>query len=171
MLEPIFAELQGQILQSLIADLRGLLTNNFSNTGPRALHARPSEFDNILAEAAQRYGIDPALLKAVAQAESNFSPMAVSQAGAKGIMQLMDATAQQLGVEDSFDPIQNIDGGARFLRQLLNRYDGNEMLAVAAYNAGPGAIDRWGGLPPYQETQIYVPRILDLRNQYRNWSA
>jgi soluble lytic murein transglycosylase-like protein len=76
-----------------------------------------------------------------------------------------------LGVKDSFDPVQNIDGGARFLRQLLDHYDGNELLAVAAYNAGPGAVDRWGGLPPYSETQAYLPRVIDLRNQYREWSA
>ena len=171
MLEPIFAQLQHQVLQSLLANLRDLLTNSQSQSNSGGLHAQSSSFDDILKNAAQRYGLDPALLKAVAHAESNFSPLAVSHAGAKGIMQLMDATARQLGVEDSFDPAQNIEGGARFLRQLLDRYDGNETLAVAAYNAGPGAIERWGGLPPYSETMAYVPRVMDLRNQYSGWSA
>ena len=171
MLETIFAQLQHQVLQSLLANLRDLLTNSQGQSNSRGLHAQSSSFDDILKNAAQRYGLDPALLKAVAHAESNFSPLAVSHTGAKGIMQLMDATARQLGVEDSFDPAQNIEGGARFLRQLLDRYDGNEMLAVAAYNAGPGAIERWGGLPPYSETMAYVPRVMDLRNQYSEWSA
>jgi soluble lytic murein transglycosylase-like protein len=171
MLEPIFAQLQHQILQSLLADLRDLLTSSSGGGNAGRLQAHPSAFDDALKAAAERYGLDPALLKAMAHAESNFSPLAVSHAGAKGIMQLMDATARQLGVKDSFDPAQNIDGGARFLRQLLDRYDGNELLAVAAYNAGPGAIERWGGLPPYSETRAYVPRVMDLQEQYRGWSA
>lgn len=171
MLEPIFAQLQQQILQSVLKNLQGLLSGGFSGSAGSRLQAHASEFDDILTAAAQRHGVDPALLKAVAHAESGFSPQAVSHAGAKGIMQLMDATARQLGVQDSFDPAQNIEGGARFLRQLLDRYDGNEMLAIAAYNAGPGAVDKWGGLPPYSETQAYLPRVLDLRNQYRGWSA
>lgn len=169
MLEPIMAQLQHQILQSLLADLRGLLSRGYGGAGGMKAHS--SDFDHMLEAAAQRYDLDPALLKAVAQAESNFSPLAVSHAGAKGIMQLMDATARSLGVEDSFDPAQNIDGGARFLRQLLDRYDGNELLAVAAYNAGPGAVDRWGGLPAYSETRTYVPRVLDLMEQFRGWMA
>jgi soluble lytic murein transglycosylase-like protein len=121
--------------------------------------------------AAKKHNLDPALLKAVVQAESNFSADAVSHAGAKGLMQLMDGTAQQLGVVNPFNPIENIDGGARFLAQLLQRYRGNETLALAAYNAGPGAVDYWGELPPYQETQTYVPRILQLREQYREWKV
>lgn len=171
MLEPIMAQLQQQMLQSLLADLRGLLSSAYGSAGSSGLKAHPSAFDDTLQAAAERYGLDPALLKAIAHAESGFSPLAVSHAGAKGIMQLMDATARHLGVEDSFDPAQNIDGGARFLRQLLDRYNGDELLAVAAYNAGPGAIDRWGGLPPYSETRAYVPRVMDLREQYRGWSA
>jgi soluble lytic murein transglycosylase-like protein len=170
MLEPIFAQLQHQILQSLLANLRDLLTisNSAGNFG--RLQGHPSAFDDTLKAAAERYDLDPTLLKAIAHAESNFSPLAVSHAGAKGIMQLIDATACQLGSKTRY-PIQNIDGGTHFLRQLLDRYDGNELLAVAAYNAGPDAVDRGDGLPPYSETQAYLPRVMDLRNQYRGWSA
>jgi soluble lytic murein transglycosylase-like protein len=173
MLEPIMAQLQQQLYQSVLNDLRGMLSGGlrlFSGQGS-SLTARSSEFDHMLTDAAQRYNLDPALLKAVAQTESNFSSAAVSHAGAKGVMQLMDATARQLGVTNSFDPAENIDGGARYLRQMLDRYQGNEVLAVAAYNAGPGAVDKWGGLPPYAETRAYVPRVLGLREQYRSWSA
>lgn len=171
MLEPILAQFQQQLYQSVIDTLRGLMTGLGSNSSNTRLQAHSSEFDQIFQATAQRYSLDPALLKAVAHAESGFAPLAVSHAGAKGVMQLMDATAQHLGVENSFDPIQNIEGGARFLRQLLDRYAGDEMLAIAAYNAGPGAVDKWGGLPPYQETLAYVPRVMDLRNQYRGWTA
>lgn len=176
MLEPIMAQWQRKLYRSVIDNLQGLLANGLSGLGFATrsganLQARPSAFDDLLVAAAQRYNLDPALLKAVAQVESNFSPAAVSHTGAKGLMQLMDGTAQQLGVADSFDPAQNIDGGARFLHQLLNRYDGNVVLALAAYNAGPGAVDDWGGLPPYSETQTYVPRVLTLRDQYREWMA
>jgi len=173
MLDPIMAQLQHQLYNSALKDLEALLQNGlglFSGQGS-TFKARPSEFDQLLTDAAQRYDLDPALLKAVAQAESNFSATAVSHAGAKGIMQLMDATAQQLGVSNSFDPVQNIDGGARFLRHLLDRYNGNEVLALAAYNAGPGAVDKWGGLPPYDETRAYIPRVLGLTQQYREWQA
>lgn len=173
MLEPIFTQLQGLLYQSALEDLRILLNGLSSSSYPGgpSLKAHPSAFDEMILAAAQRYDLEPSLLKSVVQAESNFSPTAVSHAGAKGLMQLMDATARQLGVVNSFDPEENIDGGAQFLRQLLDRYNGNEALALAAYNAGPGAVDRWGGIPPYLETQTYVPRVLDLRNQYRSWSA
>jgi soluble lytic murein transglycosylase-like protein len=173
MLEPIFTQLQGLLYQSALEDLRTLLSGLSDSSYPAgpSLKARSSAFDEMILAAAQRHDLEPGLLKAVVQAESNFSPTAISHAGAKGLMQLMDATAQQLGVVNSFDPEENIDGGAQFLRQLLDRYNGNEALALAAYNAGPGAVDRWGGIPPYLETQTYVPRVLDLRNQYRSWSA
>lgn len=173
MLDPIMAQLQHQLYNSVLKDLESILKNGlglFSKQGS-SLKARPSEFDQLLTDAAQRYDLDPALLRAVAQTESNFSATAVSHAGAKGIMQLMDATARQLGVTNSFDPAQNIEGGAKFLRHLLDRYNGNEVLALAAYNAGPGAVDKWGGLPPYAETRAYIPRVLGLTQQYREWQA
>jgi len=127
----------------------------------------PSAFDSLIEDSSRRYQLDPALVKAVVQAESNFNPSAVSAAGAQGLMQLMPGTAASLGVTDSLDPVQNVNGGARLLRDLLNRYDQNVSLALAAYNAGPGAVDKYGGVPPYAETQRYVPRILNLYKTYR----
>jgi len=133
-------------------------------------------YDRIIAEATMRYGVEPSLVKAVIHAESAYDPLAVSRAGAKGLMQLMDATAEWLGVTDPFDPRQNIFGGTRFLAQLLERYEGNEAVALAAYNAGPGRIDRLGitsdeelemrlhELP--RETQNYVRKVLELKRAY-----
>ena len=114
----------------------------------------------LVDSAASRYGVDPRLVEAVLQTESGGDPTATSAAGAQGLMQLMPATAQSLGVADPYDPAQSIDGGTRYLRGLLDRFGGNEQLAVAAYNAGPGAVERYGGVPPYPETQSYVRQVL-----------
>jgi soluble lytic murein transglycosylase-like protein len=127
----------------------------------------PAEYSGIVAEASRRHGVDPALIAAVIETESGFNPRAGSPAGAKGLMQLMDATARGLGVSDSFDPHQNVMGGTKFLRQLLDKYKGDVKLALAAYNAGPGAVDRHGGIPPYAETQRYVPKVLAEVERYR----
>jgi soluble lytic murein transglycosylase-like protein len=120
----------------------------------------PSGYQEIINQAAERYQLDPALIAGVIETESSFNARAVSPAGAKGLMQLMDQTARGLGVRNSLDPADNVFGGAKLLRQLLDRYHGNVSLALAAYNAGPGAVDRYGGVPPYPETQRYVPRVL-----------
>lgn len=119
-----------------------------------------SAYAGIIAEAAREHGLDPRLLTEVIRAESGFNPRAVSPAGAKGLMQLMDATARSLGVQDPFDPVQNIRAGARYLAQMLTRYGGDVRRALAAYNAGPGAVDRYNGVPPYRETQQYVGKII-----------
>lgn len=129
-----------------------------------------TDFDALIAEAAARVDLDPALVRAVVAVESGFQPNAVSPAGAKGLMQLMDATAAGLGVNDSFDPAENLRGGTEFLRYLLDRY-GDERLALAAYNAGPGAVDRYRGIPPYEETQRYVGAVLATRESNREWRA
>jgi Rod binding domain-containing protein len=121
--------------------------------------------------AARRHRLDPALILAVIRNESNGRPEAVSEAGAKGLMQLMDTTATDLGVENTFDPSQNIEAGSRYLRQMLDRYEGDPELALAAYNAGPAAVDEHGGVPPFRETQEYVARVLQTVRRLRGTVA
>jgi soluble lytic murein transglycosylase-like protein len=119
-----------------------------------------SRYDHLIAEQAQRSGVRPSLVRAVIQVESGFNPLAVSPKGAMGLMQLMPATARELGVQNPFNPAQNVEGGTKYLRQLLDRYGDDEALALAAYNAGPGAVDRHGQhVPPYRETKEYVSRV------------
>ncbi|WP_406676484.1 lytic transglycosylase domain-containing protein [Moorella sp. ACPs] len=119
-----------------------------------------SGFKDLISRVAARYNLPAALLQGVVAVESGFNPRAVSAAGAMGLMQLMPATARALGVTDPFNPEANLDGGARYLRQLLDRFQGDLTLALAAYNAGPGAVKRYGGVPPYRETQAYIQKVL-----------
>ncbi|PKN70682.1 MAG: lytic transglycosylase [Deltaproteobacteria bacterium HGW-Deltaproteobacteria-12] len=126
-----------------------------------------NKFDQLIITAAGKHKIDPALIKAVIKAESNFNHQAVSPVGAQGLMQLMPSTASQLQVEDAFHPEKNIEGGVRYLRYLLNLYRGNLPLALAAYNAGEGAVSKYNNqVPPYRETRNYINRVLSYYNSF-----
>lgn len=116
-------------------------------------------YEEIIQEAAKTYDLDAALIRAVMQAESAFHPYVVSRAGAEGLMQLMPDLAGEMGVIDAFDPRENIMGGARYLKQLLDQHNGNIALTLASYNAGPGNVRRYGGVPPFKETRTYVKKI------------
>ncbi len=117
------------------------------------------DLDDIFERAAQKYDVPVELLKAIGKAESDYRPNVVSRSGAQGIMQLMPATAKYLGVKDSFDPEQNIMGGTKYIAELLDKYDGETKLALAAYNAGMGNVKKYGGVPPFEETQNYVVKV------------
>jgi len=125
----------------------------------------PGTWDHIITTAANKYDLDSRLIHAVIQVESSYNPNAISHVGAEGLMQIMPYTAEELGVDNSFDPKQNIMGGANYLRQMLNTFDGDLIKSLAAYNAGPDAVQKANGIPPYKETQEYVPKIL---NYYYN---
>ncbi|HEV7966481.1 MAG TPA: lytic transglycosylase domain-containing protein [Candidatus Acidoferrales bacterium] len=123
--------------------------------------ANREKIEQMIREVSDRYRVDPALVRAVIQTESNWNSSAISRKGARGLMQLVPGTAQQLGVSNAFDPKQNLDGGVRYLHTLLERYNGDLDKALAAYNAGPGAVDRAGGIPRYRETREYVQKVTD----------
>ena len=122
----------------------------------------------IIVQAASHHQIDPALVKAIIMAESSYNPRAISKKGAKGLMQLMPATAQALGVEDSFNPKQNINGGVRYFKKLVNRFDGDVKLALAAYNAGSTNVRRYQGIPPFKATHYYIKKVFEYYQLYKN---
>jgi soluble lytic murein transglycosylase-like protein len=123
--------------------------------------ANREKIEDMIREVSARYRVDPALVRAVIETESHWNSSAVSRKGAQGLMQLVPGTAQQLGVNNAFDPKQNLDGGVRYLHTLLERYNGDLDKALAAYNAGPGAVDRARGVPRYRETREYVQKVTD----------
>lgn len=146
--------------QNSAAAVQKTASAGFSGVLHNSLSAS-SNLEEIFREASETYGVPENLLKAVAKAESGFNVNATSGCGAMGIMQLMPATAKSLGVTDAYNPYQNIMGGAQYLSRLLKNYNGNTTLAVAAYNAGGGAVAKYNGVPPYSETRAYVKKVLD----------
>ncbi len=138
------------------------------NAAPRATPQAPERFRPLVEKAAREHSIDQALLLAVIAAESGYDPYAISRKGAVGLMQLMPETARRYGVRDPYDPAENIQGGAKYLRALMTRFHNNLSLTLAAYNAGEDAIVQYGNrIPPYRETLLYVPRVMSLYRQYR----
>jgi soluble lytic murein transglycosylase-like protein len=128
----------------------------------------PAQIDALVNDSAQSANVDPALVKAIIANESGFNANATSKVGAQGLMQLMPGTAGALGVSDAYDPSQNVAGGTKYIKQMLDRFNGNVRLAVAAYNAGPNAVEKYGDVPPYAETQNYVQNVLASYAKYRS---
>jgi soluble lytic murein transglycosylase-like protein len=151
-------------LCTLLALLYGCSGMGYLPYAPHAL--APGDLQALVNSASTRNDVSPGLVNAVVMAESAGDPSAISRAGAQGLMQLMPGTSADCGVSNPFDPAQNVDCGARYLHELLTRYSNNVELAVAAYNAGPGAVDQYHGVPPYAETRAYVSRVL---TAYRNY--
>lgn len=140
--------------------------SSFADIDPETVYRNLDAYDDLILEAAAVHDVSPALLKAMMLVESGFNPSAVSPRGARGLLQLMPATARSLGVDDAFDPAENIGGGARYLRKQIDRFGGNVDLAVAAYNAGPGNVKKYGGIPPFEETQFYVAHVTKLYDYF-----
>lgn len=149
-----------------ISALPGISAFPAYRVDPSRLRVESRAFDPIIANVSRRYNVETALVKAVIKAESGFQPNAVSPKGARGLMQLMPGTALMHGVRNIHEPLQNIDGGVQHLRMLLDRYSNNVVLALAAYNAGEGYVDQYGGVPPFEETRNYVHRVLRFRQDY-----
>ncbi len=133
-----------------------------------ARSANPAEYEHLIKNCADKYGVSPYLIKAVIHAESGYNPNAVSSKGASGLMQLMPATAKSLKVTDRFNPKDNVEGGVKYLRFLLDTFSGDVSLALAAYNAGLSNVAKYGGIPPYNETRTYVNRVLSYMQSYQS---
>jgi Transglycosylase SLT domain/Domain of unknown function (DUF4124) len=135
-----------------------------TSMGSRRTEDIPVSYVNIINSACERYGVDPSLVHAIVKVESDFNPFAISRKGAMGLMQLMPQTASTMNVRNTFSPHENIEGGVKYLRYLLDRYEGNLSLSLAAYNSGETSVKKWGTIPPYKETQDYVKKIMQIYN-------
>jgi len=155
-----------QTIQNKIKSFSHFGTNvepsKFGKMLQKNIQEQSKSIDDIIAEKAKKFGLDNKLLKSVVEVESNYKPDAVSSKGAKGLMQLMPETAKNLGVKDVFSPEENIEGGAKYLKTLMKKYNNNLDLALAAYNSGPHTVDSVGGVPNYPETQNYVQKVMEL---------
>ncbi|SES19767.1 lytic transglycosylase domain-containing protein [Salisediminibacterium halotolerans] len=166
---PVLSAGQSSFMLPELTDLQSVETKITAPSQPAInSEVKDHEFTSLIEEAAAKYQVDKSLIYSVIEHESGFQTDVTSDAGAEGLMQLMPATAEGLGVSDSFNPAENIDGGTRYLKNMLERFDGNEKLAVAAYNAGPANVDKYNGVPPFAETEAYVPRVIDTANARRN---
>lgn len=182
----MFSDMLGQVLQASTGDLatenitsllysgdtpvfvpsylnseQSSLTEAISSYSSSTSTNNKTDFDEIIRKAAVTYNVPEKLISSIIKQESNFNPLATSSAGASGLMQLMPGTAKYLGVTNSLDPEQNIMGGAKYISQMLSQFDGNIETALAAYNAGPGAVKKYDGIPPYKETQNYVQKVMN----------
>ena len=158
-----------RIASSPSADHRALALEGSTPSAPGKEKERV--FHPLILKAANRYQVDSALIKAIIMAESNYNPKAVSKRGARGLMQLMPKTAEALGVGDSFDPEHNINAGVRYFRKLLNQFDGDIKLALAAYNAGSRKVREYQGVPPFRATRRYIKRVFEYHQYYKNETA
>jgi soluble lytic murein transglycosylase-like protein len=174
----IAGEVRAEMYQCTEADGAVIFTNTPVRAGCKLLGGRrerlplpasegdSSQFDDLIYASSERYGVDPALVRAVVKAESNFNVAALSRKGAQGLMQLMPDTARLYNIVDAFNPTENIEGGVQHLKLLLDKYRGDLQLTLAAYNAGIQAVEKYGGIPPYAETREYVKRVLNFHQRY-----
>jgi soluble lytic murein transglycosylase-like protein len=161
LLDPKIKEVNAQIVkQSPQISLNQALMEATAVQANVKQPANKAQILNVISQISKKHGVDEKLVQALIKQESGFNPKAKSKAGAMGLMQLMPQTAKNLGVKDPYNTVQNVEGGVKYLKSMLNRYNGNVILALAAYNAGPGAVDKYSGVPPYKETQNYVRNIL-----------
>ncbi len=160
LLDPRVKQVNANIIkQTPQTSLQNALTEAVAvqvNTQP----TNKSQILNVVSQISKKHGVDEKIVQALTKQESGFNPKAKSKSGAIGLMQLMPATAKNLGVKDPYNTVQNVEGGVKYLKSMLDKYNGNVILALAAYNAGPGAVDKYSGVPPYKETQNYVRNIL-----------